>query len=126
MVKTDSDAFNIFGIMVSFIFIPYINLLTLLVYGLTYNLLIPVVITVFWFTIVMQINKGTKLKGLKRMLSDSLETLTKTENILETENGTYNSVEVEKIIDLKRKVLNIKLVIQMDEKNQQKRGLSKL
>lgn len=120
MVKTDSDAFNIFGIMVSFIFIPYINLLTLLVYGLTYNLLIPVVITVFWFTIVMQINKGTKLKGLKRMLSDSLETLTKTENILETENGTYNSVEVEKIMDLKRKVLNIKLVIQMDEKNQQK------
>lgn len=120
MVKTDSDAFNIFGGMVSFIFIPYINLLTLLVYGLTYNLLIPVVITVFWFTIVMQINKGTKLKGLKRMLSDSLETLTKTENILETENGTYNSVEVEKIMDLKRKVLNIKLVIQMDEKNQQK------
>ena len=120
MVKTDSDAFNIFGGMVSFIFIPYINLLTLLVYGLTYNLLIPVVITVFWFTIVMQINKGTKLKGLKSMLSDSLETLTKTENILETENGTYNSVEVEKIMDLKRKVLNIKLVIQMDKKNQQK------
>ena len=120
MVKTDSDAFNIFGIMVSFIFIPYINLLTLLVYGLTYNLLIPVVITVFWFTIVMQINKGTKLKGLKSMLSDSLETLTKTENILETENGTYNSVEVEKIMDLKRKVLNIKLVLQMDKKNQQK------
>lgn len=91
-----------------------------MVYGLTYNLLIPVVITVFWFTIVMQINKGTKLKGLKSMLSDSLETLTKTENILETENGTYNSVEVEKIMDLKRKVLNIKLVLQMDKKNQQK------
>lgn len=65
MVKTDSDAFNIFGGMVSFIFIPYINLLTLLVYGLTYNLLIPVVITVFWVTIVMQINKGTKLKELQ-------------------------------------------------------------
>ena len=125
MVKTDSDAFNIFGGMVSFIFITYINLLTLLVYGLTYNLLIPVVITVFLFTIVMQINKGTKLKGLKRMLSDSLETLTKTENILETENGTYNSVEVEKIMDLKRKVLNIKLVLQMDKKINKKRGLSK-
>jgi len=91
-----------------------------MVYGLTYNLLIPVVITVFWFTIVMQINKGTKLKGLKSMLSDSLETLTKTENISETENGTYNSVEVDKIMDLKRKALNIKLVLQMDEKNQQK------
>lgn len=38
MVKTDSDAFNIFGGMVSFIFIPYINLLTLLVYGLWFNL----------------------------------------------------------------------------------------
>ena len=91
-----------------------------MVYGLTYNLLIPVVITVFWFTIVMQINKGTKLKGLKSMLSDSLETLTKTEKISDTENGTYNSVEVDKIMDLKRKALNIKLVLQMDEKNQQK------
>lgn len=40
-------------------------MLTLLVYGLTYNLLIPIVITVFWVTIVMKINKGTKLKELQ-------------------------------------------------------------
>lgn len=68
MVKTDSGDFNIFVGMVSFLFVPYIFWLPILVNGLTYDLLFSVAFTVFWATIVVQINKGTKLKELQGYL----------------------------------------------------------
>lgn len=114
MVKTDSGDFNLFIGMVSFLFVPYTFWLPILVNGLTYDLLFSLGFACLWASLVIHVNKETKIKGLKSMLSDSLETLTKKENLLE--HGTYNSLEVEKIIDLKRKELNIKLVFQMNEK----------
>jgi hypothetical protein len=116
VVKTDSGDFNLFIGMVSFLFVPYTFWFPILVNGLTYDLLFSLGFACLWISLVIHVNKETKIKGLKSMLSDSLETLTKTENNLEMETGTYNSLEVEKIMNLKRKELNIKLVLQMNEK----------
>lgn len=97
MVKTDSGDFNLFVGMVSFIFVPYTFWLPMLVNGLTYGLFFSVGFALLWASFVIQVNKETKIKGLKSSLENSLEMskrLTKQEDVLKMElvTGTYNSV----------------------------------
>ena len=68
MVKTDSGDFNLFVGMVSFIFVPYTFWLPMLVNRLTYGLFFSVGFALLWASFVIQVNKETKIKGLKSSL----------------------------------------------------------